>query len=269
MAIQKTVLITGVSSGIGAATSLALAQAGYRVFGGARTPANVHPIAGVKLVKLDVRNDEQVRQAVERILEEVGRIDIVINNAGVSLIGPVEATSDAEAQALFDTNLFGALRVSRAVLPAMRSQKSGLIINISSVLGFLPAPFMGLYASSKHALEGLSESLDHEVRGFGVRVVLVEPNFTNTKLDTNAAQTEAKIAAYADALSQTIATLQKQVAAGAAPAGVAARILSVIKGKYRMRQPADGSAKLLSILRRFAPASQVDKGIRSTFGLKS
>jgi len=269
MAMQKTVLITGVSSGIGEATAVALAQAGYRVFGGARTPEKVRPLPGVSLVKIDVCSDEQVRHAVERILEEVGRIDVVINNAGVSLIGPVEATSDAEAQALFDTNLFGALRVSRAVLPAMRSQKSGLIINVSSVLGFLPAPFMGLYASSKHALEGLSESLDHEVRGFGVRVVLVEPNFTNTKLDTNAAQTEVSIAAYADALTQTIATLQKQVAAGAAPTAVAARILSVIKGKYRMRQPADGSAKLLSILRRFAPASQVDKGIRSTFGLKS
>nr|WP_281379502.1 oxidoreductase [Novosphingobium sediminicola] len=266
--MQKTVLITGVSSGIGEATAAALAQAGYRVFGGARTPFMVAPIAGVELLELDVRKDEQVRRAVDFVLEKAGRIDIVINNAGVSLIGPVEASSDAETQALFDTNLFGALRVMRAVLPAMRQQKSGLIVNISSVLGFLPAPFMGLYASSKHALEGLSESLDHEVRGFGVRVILVQPNFTNTRLDTNAQQTQAGLPAYADMLSQTLAAVQKQVAAGEAPSRVAGKIISAIRGGHRMRHPANSSARLLAFLRRFAPAGAVDKGIRSTFGLK-
>ncbi|NOW48663.1 NAD(P)-dependent dehydrogenase (short-subunit alcohol dehydrogenase family) [Novosphingobium sp. SG751A] len=267
--MQNTVLITGVSSGIGEATAAALAQAGYRVFGGARTPFAVAPIAGVELLELDVRQDEQVRRAVDLVLEQAGRIDIVINNAGVSLIGPVEASSDAEAQALFDTNLFGVLRVMRAVLPAMRQQQSGLILNISSVLGFLPAPFMGLYASSKHALEGLSESLDHEVRGFGVRVMLVQPNFTNTRLDANAPQTRASIPAYGEALSQTLEALQKQVAAGEAPSRVASKIISAIRGGYRMRHPANPSARLLSFLRRFAPAGAVDKGIRSTFGLKS
>lgn len=265
--MQKTVLITGASSGIGEATAIALAEAGYRVFGGARRPAKARQIPNVELIELDVRNETQIRHAIDHVLDETGRIDIVVNNAGVSLVGPVEATSDAEAHALFDTNVFGVLRVTRAALPAMRGQKSGLIINISSVLGFLPAPFLGLYASSKHALEGLSESLDHEVRNFGVRVVLIEPNFTNTKLDTNATQTDATIPAYADSLAQTVDALQQQIATGAAPSVVAARILKAIESKYRMRQPTDRSAKLLSILRRFAPASQVDKGIRSTFGL--
>jgi NAD(P)-dependent dehydrogenase (short-subunit alcohol dehydrogenase family) len=266
--MQKTVLITGVSSGIGEATARALTEAGYRVFGGARTPAKVAAIPSGELLQIDVCNDEQVRHAVDHVLEKTGRIDILINNAGTSLVGPVEATSDAEAQALFDTNVFGALRMMRAVLPAMRSQKSGLIVNVSSVLGFLPAPFMGLYASTKHALEGLSESLDHEVREFGVRVMLVEPNFTNTKLDANATQAQAQIPAYADAFAQTTAAILKQVTTGAAPSAVAARVLSAIKGKYRMRHPADESAKLLSILRRFAPAGAVDNGIRKAFGLK-
>lgn len=266
--MQKIVLITGVSSGIGEATAAALAHAGYRVFGGARTPAHVLPIPGVEVLELDVRKDEQARHAVDLVLEKAGRIDILINNAGVSLIGPVEATSDAEAQALFDTNLFGALRVMRAVLPAMRQQQSGLILNISSVLGFLPAPFMGLYASSKHALEGLSESLDHEVRGFGVRVMLVQPAFTNTRLDTNAQQTRISLPAYADALSRTLEAVQKQVAAGEAPSTVAGKIMAAISGAYRMRHPANSSARMLAFLRRFAPAGAVDKGIRSTFGLK-
>lgn len=267
--MQKTVLITGVSSGIGEATAKALAEAGYRVFGGARNPDRVRPVPGVELVEMDVCNDAQVRQAVAIVLEKAGRIDIAINNAGVSLVGPVEAASDSEAQALFDTNLFGPLRVMRAMLPAMRAQRSGLIVNVSSVLGFLPAPFMGLYASSKHALEGLSESLDHEVRGFGVRVMLVEPNFTSTSLDTNAWQSQEHITAYAEAFVGTVAAIQKQIAGGTTPPAVAARILAAIEGKYRMRQPADRGAKLLSILRRFAPAAPVDKGIRSTFGLKS
>ncbi|RVU02161.1 SDR family NAD(P)-dependent oxidoreductase [Novosphingobium umbonatum] len=111
--MQKTVLITGISSGIGAATADALAQAGYRVFGGARNPANVRPTLGVEVVAMDVCDDTQVRFAVEHVLEKAGRIDIVINNAGVSLVGPVEAASDGEAQALFDTNLFGACPSSK------------------------------------------------------------------------------------------------------------------------------------------------------------
>lgn len=265
--MQKTVLITGVSSGIGEATAKALAEAGYRVFGGARNPDKVRPVPGIELVAMDICDDAQVREAVAHVFQKAGRIDIVINNAGVSLVGPVEAASDSEAQALFDTNLFGALRVMRAVLPVMRAQRAGLIVNVSSVLGFLPAPFMGLYASSKHALEGLSESLDHEVRGFGVRVMLIEPGFTSTSLDTNARQSQEHIPAYAEAFLGTVAAVQKQVAGGAAPSAVAARILAAIEGKYQMRHPADRGAKLLSILRRFAPAAPVDKGIRKTFGL--
>lgn len=130
--MQKTVLITGVSSGIGEATAKALAEAGYRVFGGARDPDNVRPVPGIELVTMDVRNDEQVREAVSYLFEKAGRIDIVINNAGVSLVGPIEAASDSEAQALFDTNLFGALRVIRAVLPVMRMQRAGLIVRCSA-----------------------------------------------------------------------------------------------------------------------------------------
>lgn len=266
--MQKTVLITGVSSGIGQATAAALAQAGYRVFGGARTPARVAPTPGVDLLQLDVGDDEQVRNAVDHVLATTGRIDILVNNAGVSLVGPVEAASDSEAQALFDTNVFGPLRVMRAVLPAMRQQGSGLIVNVSSVLGFLPAPYMGLYASSKHALEGLSESLDHEVRGFGVRVMLIEPNFTSTSLDTNSPRSQTDIPAYANQLTKSIAAIETQVATGSAPAVVASRIVSAITGNYRMRHPAGSGAKLLSLLRRFAPAAPVDNGIRATFGLK-
>lgn len=267
--MQKTILITGVSSGIGKATAQALIDAGYRVFGGARTPDKMTPVPGLELVMLDVQDDASVDAAVATVLKEAGRIDVLINNAGVSLVGPVEATSTSEAQNLFDTNFFGVLRLVRASLPSMRSQRSGLIINLSSVLGFLPAPFMGVYAASKHALEGLSESLDHEVRGFGVRVVLVEPSFTRTKLDTNAAVTGRQIDDYAVALHRSTRTVREQVERAPEAKEVAAKILQVIEGKHRLRQPADERAKLLSMLRRFAPASQVDKSLRTAFGLKA
>jgi NAD(P)-dependent dehydrogenase (short-subunit alcohol dehydrogenase family) len=220
-----------------------------------------------EIVPLDVRDDASVQACVDTVLRKAGRIDVVVNNAGVSLVGPVEATSIEEAQALFDTNVFGVLRMSRAALPAMRKQGSGLIVNMSSVLGFLPAPFMGLYSSSKHALEGLSESLDHEVRDFGIRVVLIEPSFTRTKLDTNAAQTRAEIGDYANALARMTKAVHKQVQDAPEPRLVAEKISAVIQGAHRMRQTADGRAKLLSVLRRFAPSKQVDKSLRQAFGL--
>lgn len=262
----SVVLITGASSGIGDATVRTLAAAGYRVFGGVRRLGAVATVPGVEYVGMDVQDDASVVAAVSEVIEKAGRIDIVINNAGVSLVGPVEATSDAEALALFDVNVFGVLRVMRAVLPYMRGNRSGLILNISSVLGFLPAPYMGLYASSKHALEGLSESFDHEVRTFGVRVVLVEPSFSRTNLDTNAARTQTVIDDYIAACTHSVDAVRQQINDGPPPDAVAKKILSIIRGRYRLRQPADGKAKILSLLRRFAPSGQVDKSLRRAFG---
>lgn len=156
---------------------------------------------------------------------------------------------------VLDTNLFGPLGTIRAVLPSMRAARSGLIINISFVLSFRPAPFMGIYASSKHALGGLSESLDHEIREFNVRVVLIEPTFTNTNLDVNAKHTGSPLGVYASQASATINTVESQIKSAPSPSVVANQILAAINGPYRMRQLAGGQATLLSRLRRFMPAS--------------
>jgi len=263
---QKVVVITGASSGIGEATARLLVENGFKVFGGVRNLSRANSIPGVRFGTVDVNDDTSVTKFVEWVLSEAGKIDILINNAGVSLVGPVENTSTAEAQRVFDTNVFGPLRMIRAALPSMRAARSGLIINVSSVLGFLPAPFMGIYASSKHALEGLSESLDHEIREFNVRVVLLQPTFTNTKLDVNAAHTEAPMGAYETQASATIATVQAQIKSAPSPKAVATKILAAINGPYRMRQPVGGQATLLSRLRRFMPATAVDKSLRKTFG---
>lgn len=263
---QRVVVITGASSGIGEATAGLLAQNGYRVFGGVRDPSRAKSISGVRFGTLDVTDDASVANFIDWVLSEAGKIDVLINNAGVSLIGPVENTAIAEAAKVFDVNVFGPLRMSRAALPSMRTARSGLIINISSVLGFLPAPFMGIYASSKHALEGMSESLDHEIRDFNVRVVLMEPTFTNTNLDVNSANTEAPLGVYADQAEATMKTVLAQIKSAPAPTLVAEKILVALNSPYKMRQPVGGQATLLSRLRRFMPAKAVDGSLRKTFG---
>lgn len=265
MAEQKVIVITGTSSGIGEAAARHLAQAGHLVYGGARREST-SSIPNFKRRIVDVSDDASVASFIEGVLSETGRIDVLINNAGVSLLGPTENTTAQEASWVFDTNVLGPLRLIRAVLPSMRAKRSGLIINVSSVLGFLPAPFMGIYAASKHALEGLSESLDHEIREFGVRVVLLEPNFTNTNLDVNAVQAAAPLGAYASQFQATINAVQGQIKSAPSAQFVAQKIADVIDGPYKLRQPVGKDATLLSRLRRFMPAKAVDGSLRKTFG---
>ena len=263
---RRVVLITGASSGIGRTTAELLAARAYRVFGGVRAPATTRPLAGVELVPLDVRDEASAKACVDEVRGHAGRIDVLINNAGVNLVGAVEETSISQAQALFDTNVIGVLRMIQAVLPDMRRQGAGLIVNIGSILGLIPAPFMGVYASTKHALEGLSESLDHEVRAFGIRVVLIEPHYTRTNLDASAAQAESRIDAYAPQRQRTAAVITRETSTGLEPKRVAEEVLRAIEGPYRMRRPV-GQAVLLSWLRRLLPARLFEPSLRKAYGL--
>jgi NAD(P)-dependent dehydrogenase (short-subunit alcohol dehydrogenase family) len=261
---RRVVLITGASSGIGRATAELLAARGYLVFGGVRAAATTRPLAGVELVPLDVRDDASVKACVDEVGGRAGRIDVLINNAGVNLVGAVEETSISQAQVLFDTNVFGVLRMIQAVLPAMRRQGSGLIINLGSILGLIPAPFMGVYASTKHAIEGLSESLDHEVRAFGIRVVLIEPHYIRTNLDASAAQAEGRIDAYALQRQRTAAVITHDTNTAPEPKLVAEEVLRSIEAPYRMRRPV-GQAVLLTWLRRLLPARLFEPSLRKAF----
>src|SRR5262245_5417660 len=263
---RRVVLLTGASSGIGRATAELLAGRGHRVFGGVRAPAATRPVAGVELVPLDVRDDASVNTCVDGVRSRVSRIDVLINNAGVNLVGAVEETSISQAQALFDTNVIGVLRMIRAVLPGMRRQGTGLIVNISSIVGFIPAPFMGVYASTKHAIEGLSESLDHEVRAFGIRVVLIEPHYVRTNLDASAAQAEGRIETYAAQRQRTAAVIRHDTNTAPEPKLVAEEVLRSIEGPYRMRRPV-GRAVLLSRLRRLLPTRLFEPGLRKAYAL--
>jgi len=163
--------------------------------------------------------------------------------------------------------VFGILRATQAVLPHMRAQGRGRIVNVSSVLGFLPAPYMGLYSASKHAVEGLSETLDHEVRQFGIRVTLVEPAFTKTQLDANSPRASSTIAGYDRERTLLSRSVADSINRAPEPDGVANTIVEAALGTWRMRRTPSGQASLLSKLRRFMPAGPVDASLRKSFGL--
>jgi NAD(P)-dependent dehydrogenase (short-subunit alcohol dehydrogenase family) len=267
MSKSKVVVVTGVSSGIGRAAAIQFAQQGCRVFGTVRNTAKTHAIPNVTLIEMNIRDEVSVERGIQTIIAQAHCIDVLVNSAGVTLLGAAEETSVEEAKALFDTNLFGVLRVTKAVLPHMRAQRSGRIVNVSSVLGFLPAPYMALYSASKHAVEGLAETLDHEVRQFGIRVSLVEPSFTKTNLDLNAPQTVARIADYSQELEIVSKAIQGNVQKAPPPQGVADTIVRAALGAWKMRHTPKGEASLLAKLRRFMPAGPVGKGLRKSFGL--
>src|SRR3954463_9632840 len=199
MAIETgpVALVTGASAGIGEAAARALVGAGFTVYGTSRRAVAGEKRDGVVFLPLDVTDDGSVAGVVREVLERSGSIDVLVNNAGLGVAGAAEESSVEQARALFETNVFGSIRMTRAVLPHMREQRSGRIINVSSIVGLIPVPYMALYASSKHALEGYSESVDHEVREHGVRVLLVEPGFTKTSFDANLAAADTPLPVYA------------------------------------------------------------------------
>jgi NAD(P)-dependent dehydrogenase (short-subunit alcohol dehydrogenase family) len=186
-------VVTGSSSGIGLATSLALARNGYLTYATMRNLAKRDSVQStaekqhlsIRTVQLDVTDENSVKNAIQSILSESGRIDLLVNNAGYGLTGALEDIRIDEIRALYETNLFGVIRVTQAVLPTMRKQGSGRIINISSGAGRIGYPGGSAYVSSKFALEGLTESMAYEIEQFGIRTVLVEPGFVRTNFGEN------------------------------------------------------------------------------------
>src|SRR6476620_444182 len=190
--MSKTILITGASSGFGRDTAETLHHAGHTVYasmrgvqGKNRDVAEALRKLGIKTVELDVNDDASVEAGVENVLTQAGKIDVLVNNAGIGSAGVTEAFTTDQAKAIFDTNVIGLLRVTRAVLPSMRQQHEGLIINIDSVLGRVTFPFLGIYGASKFAVEALTDSLRYEISQLGVEVVAVQPSGYPTNFFTN------------------------------------------------------------------------------------
>jgi NAD(P)-dependent dehydrogenase (short-subunit alcohol dehydrogenase family) len=267
---QPVALVTGASSGIGRAAALALVDAGFSVIGTGRNPANGAAPDGVTLLELDVASDESVQSLVAEVLEQFGRIDVLVNNAGVGAAGAAEESSIGQAKDVFDVNVFGVIRMTNAVLPHMRAQGGGRIVNVSSVLGFVPAPFMAVYAATKHAIEGYSESVDHEVREYGVRVLLVEPGYTTTGFEANSLAPDSPLPAYADQRHLFDGVLAAAMRDGDDPAVVAKVIVGAATDhKPKLRYPAGSIAGRVSVLRRMVPSRAFDKQIRKLNRLAS
>jgi short-subunit dehydrogenase len=256
-------LVTGASSGIGKAAALALVEAGFEVVGTSRNTSKLTPRDGVMFLDLDVASDESASTVVQQVIERFGRIDVLINNAGIGTAGAAEESSLAQDQRLFNINVFGVIRMTKAVLPQMRAQRSGRIINISSVYGFIPQPYMAAYVASKHAVEGYSESLDHEVREHGVRVLLVEPANTNTGFDANMVRADTPLPAYAQHRRTFDDVMAGLIKDGDEPATVAKVIVAAANDpKPKLRYTAGPRAGRVSTLRRIVPARAFDKQIR-------
>ena len=268
IAKSKSALVTGASSGIGEATAARLAMSGYRVYGTSRrgAPTGQRSFA---MLPLDVTSDESVEAAVAEVMRLEGRVDLLVNNAGFAFApAGAEESSIEQAWSIFNTNFFGIVRMTRAVVPNMREQGGGRIINIGSVLGFLPAPYMALYAATKHAIEGYSESLDHELRTRGIRVSVIEPAYTNTQFEAHFVEPDSKLDEYRE-VRAALGKRLKEVIQAAGDPGVVADVVvkAAIAAQPKLRYTAGGLADRLRLLRRFAPAALVDAGVRKDLRL--
>jgi len=260
---RPVALVTGASSGIGKAAANALVKAGFKVVGTSRDTSRATPPDGVTFLDLDVASDSSASSAVQQVIERFGRIDVLVNNAGVGSIGAAEESSITQAQAIFETNVFGVMRMVKEVLPHMRAQGSGRIINLSSVVGFIPAPYMAVYGASKHAIEGYSQSLDHEVREYGVRSLLVQPAYTRTGFEANSAAHDTPLPEYAQQRETFGGVMAAAIKDGDDPAVVAKVIVAAATdSKPKLRYTAGTMAGRASILRRFAPTRVFDSQIR-------
>lgn len=226
--MNKIVLITGASSGIGKITAQYLAQKGFKVYGTSRSPKQSN--LGFEMVALDLNDVESIQNAVQFILEKEKRIDILINNAGTGITGPIEETPTEEIHKAFETNFFGVIEVMKAVLPQMREQKSGLIINVTSIAGYMGLPFRGIYSATKSALERVTETIRMEVKKFGIEVTNIAPGDFATNIAAGRYHTPIfEKSAYKVVYQKNLDLMDEHVDSGEDPIEIAKKIHKIIE----------------------------------------
>lgn len=265
---KPVALVTGASSGIGEAIAHKLQAAGYIVYGTSRRGAQAgqYPYT---LLPLDVTNDASISAAVTQLVQQEGRIDLLVNNAGFGIApAAAEESSLEQAKAIIDTNFLGIVRMSRAIVPLMRQQGRGRIINIGSIIGLVPMPYVALYAASKHAVEGYSEALDHELRTHGIKVSVIEPAYTKTQFEANNIEPDAKLDEYAQVRTHLAKLVSQAMATADEPDIVATVVLKAAKAKHpKLRYTAGKAAAQLRFMRRFIPTAMFDAILRKTLQL--
>jgi short-subunit dehydrogenase len=264
---QKIVLATGASSGFGRAIATLLTEAGLTVFGTSRNP-DPSITNNFELLPLDVCSDDSVNTCIQTILQRTNRLDVLINNAGYATYGAIEETCLSEAKSQFETNFFGVVRLIQTVLPIMRQQGSGRIINISSLSGLNPVPFHGFYSASKHALEAYSEALHHEVKSHSIQVSLVEPQAFNTNIQMQSPQHLMSI--YDADRQKVVDNIEASIRTGQSPTIVAHLVLRILRSPSpRLRYRAGTLAKAFHLARRFLPEPVYEQILRHHFNLNT
>lgn len=280
---SATVLVTGGTDGLERAMALLLASEGYRVFAGGRSPQRRAALDAtakdrklpLSTLEMDVADDGSVNRAVSEIEQQAGPVEILINNAGIAIAAVMEEIKFSDLRKQLETNYFGPLRVSQRVLPAMRERRRGRIINVSSVAGLLGNPILGAYASSKHALEGMSDAMRLELMPFGIHVILIEPGFIptnmgNAALELSSAYVEgAQKSPYRDVYEGFRAGWRKRAADSKyTPDDCARVVLGAIRDTPpRPRYPATSSAHMLRWMKRLVSDTTIDNMIAKRFGI--
>ncbi len=277
MTNQKVAIVTGSSSGIGYETALVLARNGYRTYATMRNLDKAKTILDVakkeKLllhaIKLDVTDDKSVNDAIKTVKSDAGRIDVLVNNAGYGLVGGLEDLSMSEIKAQYETNVFGLIRVTQAVLPTMRAQKSGTIVNVSSIGGKAALPLMSPYIGTKFAVEGLSESIAFDLEPYGIRVVIIEPGAIKTSFDTGmivAKKTQDPSSSYYDGMQKLQSSMSAILQSATPPSHVADVILDAVTASApSLRYTAGDDAALLAQKRKELPDSEFKKLVLEFF----
>jgi NAD(P)-dependent dehydrogenase (short-subunit alcohol dehydrogenase family) len=268
--MNKVVLITGISSGFGKSTSALLAEKGYKVYGTCRNACEPHPL--VTMIRMDVTDPEAVKNCVNQILEKEGRIDVLINNAGAHTGGAIEVLSYENIRMQMETNFMGTVYTARCVLPAMRKQGKGTIINIGSLGGMIALPFQGYYSASKFAIEGFSEALRMELREFKIHVVVVNPGDFHTRSTINRKNefSTAEISAYERQFSKTLSVIEHDERKGWEPGVLAARIYKILRKKRPAKRYiiASFEQKLALFLKRILPGRLFETILCWHYGIK-
>ncbi len=260
---SRTVLITGASSGIGRSTALEFADNGWTVIATMRTPEREVDLGrhvNIKLLQLDVTDAVSIATAIETIEVEYGQLDVLVNNAGYGLMGAFEESDEDQIRRQFETNVFGLMRLTRAVLPMMRRAGKGRIINISSIGGRIGIPLYSSYHATKFAIEGFSESLKFELAPFGIDVALIEPGAIATEFLGRSADFATPNAAspYKSYFDRVNRAYNKAAGSGSRPSVVARRIVKVAQQRRpKFRNPVGGGAEILMCLRKILPDTAI------------
>jgi short-subunit dehydrogenase len=267
--MSKVILVTGASSGIGKSIATFLQSKGYSVYGTSRNPKNIESFS-FKIIALDVLKVATIEKAIAHIIEKEGRLDVLINNAGMGITGPIEDTPTDEMRKVFDTNVFGAIDVMKAVLPQMRKQKSGMILNVTSIAGYMGLPFRGLYSASKGALELITEATSMEVKNLGIQVMNVAPGDFATNIAAGRFHTPVlQKSAYKEKYQMNLDLMDAHVDDGMDPIEMAKAVYKIINTKkpkihYKV---GDFMQKFSIVLKRMLPDRIYEKLLMNHYKL--